>query len=140
MSEVLDEGPFFHKANPVVVGGVVRGTWARRSDDLAVTWLEESPPPVEEIEHEAVRLGAILGQAAPPRPPPTTTTAPGGSPRWTVTSSTACTWRAPSRASPRSSPGSTATAPPSGSSPSPHRPGWWSTWPRRSEAGAERIR
>lgn len=50
------------KANPVVVGGVVRGTWARRGDDLTVTWLQESPPPVEEIELEAGRLGAILGR------------------------------------------------------------------------------
>lgn len=50
------------KANPVVVGGVVRGTWARQGDDLAVTWLDERLPPVEEIEREVARLGGILGR------------------------------------------------------------------------------
>ena len=29
------------KANPVIVGGVVCGTWARKGDELTVTWLDD---------------------------------------------------------------------------------------------------
>jgi hypothetical protein len=50
------------KANPVIVGGVVCGTWARRGDDLTVTWLDERRRPRKAIEQEASRLAAILGQ------------------------------------------------------------------------------
>ncbi|GAB3771420.1 hypothetical protein FB382_000450 [Nocardioides ginsengisegetis] len=50
------------KANPVVVGGVVCGTWARTGDDLTVTWLDERALPREAVEREADRLGAILGR------------------------------------------------------------------------------
>ena len=50
------------KANPVVVGGVVRGTWARKDDDLAVRWLDEGPAPGEALEQEAARLAGILGR------------------------------------------------------------------------------
>jgi len=50
------------KANPVTVGGVVRGTWSARGDELAVTWLEGTRPPREAIEEEAGRLAAILGK------------------------------------------------------------------------------
>jgi hypothetical protein len=49
------------KANPVIVGGVVCGTWARRGSDLDVTWLDERRPPRKAMEHEAGRLAAILG-------------------------------------------------------------------------------
>ena len=49
------------KANPVVVGGVVRGTWARKGDELAVTWLDEQRRPDRAIEQEAARLAGILG-------------------------------------------------------------------------------
>lgn len=49
------------KANPVVVGGVVRGTWARRGDDLEVTWLDDGHRPDAAIEAEAARLGGLLG-------------------------------------------------------------------------------
>jgi hypothetical protein len=55
------------KANPVIVGGVVRGTWALRKDkktntsELAVTWLDETQRPKKAIEEEARRLAAILG-------------------------------------------------------------------------------
>ena len=49
------------KANPVIAGGVVCGTWARRGHDLEVTWLDERRPPREAIEREANRLAAILG-------------------------------------------------------------------------------
>ncbi len=31
------------KANPVIVGGVVSGTWARKGDELTVTWLYDAP-------------------------------------------------------------------------------------------------
>ncbi|MDO9457693.1 DNA glycosylase AlkZ-like family protein [Nocardioides sp.] len=50
------------KANPVVVGGVVRGTWARKDDELTVTWLDERRRPVGAIEQEAERLGGIVGR------------------------------------------------------------------------------
>ena len=52
------------KANPVIVGGVVRGTWAVKKDkrnEIAVTWLDEVQPPQEAVEGEAQRLAAILG-------------------------------------------------------------------------------
>ena len=51
------------KANPVIVGGVVCGTWARKGEELTVTWLDEPPLPVEQIEQEAERLAGILGSA-----------------------------------------------------------------------------
>ncbi len=50
------------KANPVIVGGVVCGTWARKGDELTVTWLDERRPPEEAIEREVGRLAHILGQ------------------------------------------------------------------------------
>ena len=50
------------KANPVVVGGVVNGTWARRDDHLTVNWLDEHPAPRQAIEQEADRLADLLGQ------------------------------------------------------------------------------
>ena len=55
------------KANPVIVGGVVCGTWAVKKgkkherNELAVTWLDERQPPQEAVEEEAQRLAAILG-------------------------------------------------------------------------------
>ena len=50
------------KANPVIFGGVVCGTWARSGDDLAVTWLSDVPRPDSAIEVETVRLGKFLGR------------------------------------------------------------------------------
>ena len=50
------------KAHPVVVGGVVRGTWARRGDDLTVHWLDERPAPEAAIADEATRLAGLLGR------------------------------------------------------------------------------
>ena len=50
------------KANPLIVGGVVCGTWARKGDELTVTWLDERRRPEEAIEHEAARLAARLGR------------------------------------------------------------------------------
>ena len=59
------------KANPVVAGGVVRGTWARRGDELTVTWLDERPRPDEAIQAEATRLGDLLGRELRVLAPPT---------------------------------------------------------------------
>jgi hypothetical protein len=50
------------KANLVILGGVVCGTWARKGDQLAVSWLGEPPPPEEGIVQETVRLAGILGR------------------------------------------------------------------------------
>ena len=50
------------KANPVIVGGVVCGTWARKGDQLTVSWLDERLRPEEAIEQEAARLAGILGR------------------------------------------------------------------------------
>lgn len=50
------------KANPVVVGGVVCGTRARRDDELTVTWLDERPRPDRAIGQEAERLAGVLGR------------------------------------------------------------------------------
>jgi len=50
------------KANPVVAGGVVRGTWARRGDELSVHWLDGRRRPMSALEEEAARLAGILGR------------------------------------------------------------------------------
>ncbi len=50
------------KAHPVVVGGVVCGTWARRGAELTVTWLDERPRPDEALERESGRLADLLGE------------------------------------------------------------------------------
>ena len=56
------------KANLMVVGGVVRGTWAVRGDDLVLTWADGGgiPRGVEgEVAEESARLAGILGRARP---------------------------------------------------------------------------
>ncbi len=50
------------KANPVVAGGVVCGTWAHRGDNLAVTWLDGQRRPDAQLVEEAARLAGILGR------------------------------------------------------------------------------
>jgi len=50
------------KANLLIFGGVVCGTWARKGDELKVTWLDERRPPEDAIEPEATRLAGILGR------------------------------------------------------------------------------
>ena len=50
------------KANPVIVGGVVCGTWAQKGHELSVTWLDERRRPKAAIEQEAARLALILGR------------------------------------------------------------------------------
>ncbi len=55
------------KANPVIVGGVVCGTWARSADGITVTWLDPRPRPDEAIEAESARVAQFV-QAARPGP------------------------------------------------------------------------
>jgi hypothetical protein len=50
------------KANPVIVAGVVCGTWTRRGDEVTVTWLDERRRPDEAIERESSRLADLLGR------------------------------------------------------------------------------
>ena len=54
--------PVTRKANPITVGGVVCGTWARKGDELTIVWLDESRRPEKAIEQEATRLTGILGR------------------------------------------------------------------------------
>ncbi len=49
------------KANPVLHGGVVRGTWTRRDQLLAVSWQSDRPAPISSIEREARRLSELVG-------------------------------------------------------------------------------
>ena len=49
------------KANPVVAAGVVRGTWARKGEELTVSWLDDAPRPDAALEEEAHRLAGLLG-------------------------------------------------------------------------------
>lgn len=49
------------KANPVVRGGLVCGTWATKASELTVTWLDGSPRPDRALRQEAARLAEILG-------------------------------------------------------------------------------
>ena len=49
------------KANPVIVGGVVCGTWARSAGEPSVTWLDPRPRPDEAIEAEAARVAGLTG-------------------------------------------------------------------------------
>ena len=54
--------PMTRKANPVIAGGVVCGTWARKGDELTVSWLDAGPRPDAAIEEESARLADILGR------------------------------------------------------------------------------
>ena len=56
------------KANPVIVGGVVRATWTMRKDppagsvgEIAVTWLDSTRRPQRALATETQRLSEILG-------------------------------------------------------------------------------
>ena len=49
------------KANPLTVGGVVRGTWAARGEEVTVVWRGDRRPPRKAIEEEAGRLAGIIG-------------------------------------------------------------------------------
>jgi hypothetical protein len=48
------------KANPVIAGGVVCGTWAQRGDELTVAWLDERRRPDTALKEEAARLADLL--------------------------------------------------------------------------------
>jgi hypothetical protein len=50
------------KANPVIAGGVVCGTWARKGEELTVHWLDQRRRPDKDIAQEAARLAGILGR------------------------------------------------------------------------------
>jgi hypothetical protein len=50
------------KANPVVVGGVVRGTWTQDGADVVLAWFDERRRPDKEITREARRLSSIIGR------------------------------------------------------------------------------
>lgn len=50
------------KASLVVVGGVLRGTWRLRGDDLAVHWLDDPPRSGVALAREAARLEELLGR------------------------------------------------------------------------------
>lgn len=50
------------KANPVIQGGVVCGTWVRREREVMITWFGDRPPADSSIEGEAERLSDTLGQ------------------------------------------------------------------------------
>lgn len=50
------------KANLVIVGGVVCGTWARTGDSLTVTLDGQAAVTDEAISHEVARLAEILGR------------------------------------------------------------------------------
>jgi hypothetical protein len=51
--------PVTRKANPVIVGGVVSGTWTTKGDQVVVTWLDEGRRPRKALEQEVERLAAI---------------------------------------------------------------------------------
>jgi hypothetical protein len=49
------------KANPVLSGGVVCGTWTAKNDELVVRWLDDARVPRKALAAEVERLGGILG-------------------------------------------------------------------------------
>ncbi len=54
--------PITRRANPVIVGGVVSGTWSVTDDELVVTWLADGRKPRSALEDETTRFGSILGR------------------------------------------------------------------------------
>jgi hypothetical protein len=54
--------PITRKANPLIVGGEVCGTWVQKGDELTVTWLDGRRRPEQAIEQETARLAGILGR------------------------------------------------------------------------------
>jgi hypothetical protein len=49
------------KANPIIVGGVVRGLWALKRNEITVTRWDEKEQADKGVEEEAQRLAALLG-------------------------------------------------------------------------------
>jgi hypothetical protein len=59
--------PVTRKANLVVRGGLVTGTWSTTGDEVVVTWFEENgKPPGDALEKEVARLSTILGRPLRP--------------------------------------------------------------------------
>lgn len=50
------------RANLVVAGGVVRGTWSTSGGDAAVTWSGSGAAPVEAVEEQVERIATITGR------------------------------------------------------------------------------
>lgn len=50
------------KANLVTAGGVVRGTWTIKDDELTVKWLDNDTPPRQDLAEETDRLASIFGR------------------------------------------------------------------------------
>ncbi len=59
--------PVTRKANLVIAGGVVSGTWTAKNDEIAVTWFQEcGTPPRNALEKEVSKLGALLDRPLRP--------------------------------------------------------------------------
>jgi Winged helix DNA-binding domain len=54
--------PVTRKANPVIVGGVVRGTWRTNGKEVVVTWLDAGRTPRTALKKEIARLATIQGR------------------------------------------------------------------------------
>ena len=55
------------KANIVIVGGVVSGTWSLAGDKVVVGWFVEAGPPAHDaLAEEIARLATILDQTLQP--------------------------------------------------------------------------
>ena len=55
------------KANLVIAGGVVSGTWSLSGDKVAAAWFAEAgPPPREALAEEVARLATILDRPLQP--------------------------------------------------------------------------
>ena len=60
--------PITRKANLVLAGGVVSGTWAAGAGEVTVLWFEEQgPPPREALAEEVNRLATFLERPLRPR-------------------------------------------------------------------------
>ena len=55
--------PVTRKANLVIAGGVVSGTWSRKGGEVAITWFEANgAPPRQALDEQADRLATMAGQ------------------------------------------------------------------------------
>lgn len=55
--------PVTQKANLVVAGGVVRGTWSAKGGDVKVSWFEhEGAPPRKALDEQVDRLATMTGR------------------------------------------------------------------------------
>jgi hypothetical protein len=53
--------PVTRKANLVVAGGVVSGTWSATRHEVTVTWFSErTKPPREALDQEVAKLATML--------------------------------------------------------------------------------